>query len=74
MESKPEPTRYHYQALDRLLSNDHDPQEVGNTLDEIMHELVTYANQVEDYREKQESHYYMLRILRDIFWKLEKLD
>lgn len=75
MATENEPYHFDYQALDRLLTNDYDPQELGNKLDEIMTELVSYARRNEDYRELQEDRHYVLKLLRDIlWWKLPKTD
>ena len=67
------PYRFDYQALDKLLSEDYDPKELGNKLDEIMTELVCHASRNEGYQESQEEHHYILKELRDTFWwKLSK--
>jgi hypothetical protein len=60
---------YNYQSLDRLLIEVYDPKELGNELDEIMSELVYLS----DGEERHTYHHLILRTLRDIFWKLEKL-
>jgi hypothetical protein len=63
---------YDYQALDRLLTDDSDPVELGNQLDEIMEALAVHAAQDGGYHTQLEGHYYVLRVLRNIFWKLRE--
>ena len=75
MTKKIRSSRYNYQELDELLKNALTPESLGNHLDEIMNDLVTYAVRTDAYSGEQfEWRYYILRTLRDIFWKLEKLD
>lgn len=66
-------THYNYQALDKLLTDDSDPVELGNQLDETMNALVSHATHDRYYQTKLEEHYYILRTLRDIFWKLKNV-
>lgn len=66
-------THYNYQALDKLLTDDSDPVELGNQLDETMNALVSHATHQGGYHTRLEEHYYILRTLRDIFWKLKTL-
>lgn len=63
-----EPYRYNYQALDKLLSENCDPKELGNQLDEIMSDLVYLARDEDDFGRSLTYHHYTLRQLRDIFW------
>ncbi|CAN5501067.1 hypothetical protein BH10BAC4_BH10BAC4_17150 [soil metagenome] len=69
MPPETEPYHYNYQALDRLLTHDYDPKELGNQLDEIMSDLVLYAGKEETYHERLAERH---NILRDILWKLPK--
>jgi len=69
MSQENHPTLYNYHLLDRLLIEVYDPKELGNELDEIMNELVHLSNG----EERLTYHHLVLRTLRDIFWKLEKL-
>lgn len=64
-------THYNYQILDKLLTDDSDPVELGNQLDEIMEALATHATHDGGYHIKLEEHYYILRTLREIFWNLK---
>jgi hypothetical protein len=66
-------TRYNYGALDKLLTEVSTPLELGNQLDEIMHELVSHASNDHGCYIRLEEHYAVLRIMRDIFWRLEVL-
>jgi hypothetical protein len=72
MTTENHPYHFNYQMLDQFLANDYDPQEVGNQLDEIMADLVDHAGKMEAYREVLPSRYYLMRELRDLFWKLPK--
>jgi hypothetical protein len=62
--------RYNYQGLDRLLASDYDPKEIGNQLDEIMSDLVSYAAKDDTYSQTLSERHNILRELRNIFWKL----
>lgn len=62
-------TRYNYQKLDQLLTEYLDPQAVGNQLDEIMNELLSCAKCDDS---SLEGRYFILRTLRDLFWKLKQ--
>lgn len=62
------PYTFNYQALDKLLTEDYDPKELGNKFDEMMSELVSHGSLDENYRESQAEHHYILKVLRDIFW------
>ena len=64
--------RHNYQALDTLLTNIYDAQEIGNHLDEIMSDLVSYAGKEETYSQVLPERYNVLKELRDIFWKLKQ--
>lgn len=64
-------TYYDYRVLDRLLTDDSDPLELGDQLDEIMEALAAHATRDGGYHARLEEHYYVLRVMRDIFWKLE---
>jgi hypothetical protein len=68
MAAENEPYRYNYQALDKLLSENYDPKELGNQLDEIMSDLVYLARDEDDFGRSLTYHHYTLRQLRDIFW------
>lgn len=73
MATENESTHYNYQSLDKLLTKDFDPQQLGDQMDEIMNDLVCYAKYDDDYSGDQlEWRYYILRTLRDLFWKLPK--
>lgn len=61
---------YDYQALDHLLTDCTDPGQVGNQLDQIMEALTVHASRDGGYHTELEEHYFTLRTLRDIFWKL----
>jgi hypothetical protein len=62
-----------YQPLDQLLTEYLDAQSLGNELDAIMNDLVCYAGCDKDYSSHDlECRYHILRLLRDLFWKLEK--
>jgi hypothetical protein len=63
---------YNYERLDKHLSTDTEPQEIGNQLDEIMGDLVNYTGKEEAYREILPNRHNTLRELRDIFWTLKK--
>jgi hypothetical protein len=64
--------RFDYSALDRLLKESHFPEEVGNQLDETLNDLVHYSGVADDYCSELPNRYYLLRELRDIFWKLSE--
>jgi hypothetical protein len=66
------PIHYNYQALDKHLTEDSDPVELGDQLDEIMQALASHAASDESYHIKLEDHYHVLRTMRNIFWKLER--
>lgn len=68
--------RYNFQPLNKLLTENLDPDQVGDNLDEIlpllklrqasMNDLVTYTGRDDDYPGRQLSwHYFILRTLRD---------
>ena len=61
-------------SLDEFFAKGDDPKSVGNQLDEIMADLVYLARDEDDFGRSLTYHHYILRTLRDIFWKLEKLD
>lgn len=65
-------THYNYHALDKFLTDDSNFQELGNQLDDIMNGLVSHATHERYYQSRLEGHYYILRTLRDIFWKLKE--
>jgi hypothetical protein len=66
------PARYNYKELDELLKNTLTPESLGDHMDEIMNDLVMYAGRDDDYPGEQlEWRFYILRSLRNIFWKLE---
>lgn len=67
-------THYDYQVLDRLVTDDGTPEELGNHLDEIMQALAAHASQDGGYHTRLEEHYFILRTLRDIFWRLEEVE
>jgi hypothetical protein len=67
------PYRYNYQRLDSHLTKDIYPKEVGDQLDEIMGDLVSYAGKEEVYSTLLPERHNILRELRDIFWKLGKV-
>jgi len=62
---------HNYQALEALLTDLYDAQEIGNNLDEIMSDLVSYAGKDETYSQVLPERHMMLKELRDIFWKLK---
>jgi hypothetical protein len=64
----PKAYHYNYQALDKFLSNDFDPKELGNQLDELMADLVHLAKHEDDFGTSLSDHHFTLRKLRDIFW------
>jgi len=61
----------HYKALDELLYGISSPEELGNQLDEIMSDLVSYAGKDETYSQVLPQRHFILKELRDIFWKLK---
>jgi len=63
---------HNYQALDALLTDLYDAQEIGNQLDEIMSDLVSHAGKEETYSQVLPMRHSILRELRDIFWKLKQ--
>lgn len=67
-----EPYRFNYGALDKFLSTNFDPKELGNQLDELMSDLVHVSRNEDDFGNALSEHHYILRNLRDIFWALEK--
>jgi len=72
---KPETNHhYDYQPLDEFFTKGDDPKSVGTQLDEIMADLVYLARNEDDFGKSLTYHHFILRSLRDIFWKLEKLD
>ena len=62
--------RFDYSDLDRLLKEGSLPQEVGDQLDEALNDLVHYAGTT-GYCEDLPNRYFLLRELRNIFWKLK---
>jgi len=66
-------TYYDYKALDRLVTDDGTPEELGDHLDDILQALAAHASQDVGYHARLEEHYFILRTLRDIFWKLEEV-
>jgi hypothetical protein len=66
------PHHYHYKRLDQFLEKDFDPKEVGNQLDEIMSDLVSYTGKDDSYCQLLPERHHILRELRDIFWSLKK--
>lgn len=62
--------RFDYRELDRLLKEDSLPEDVGNQLDEALNDLVQYAGAT-GYCHDLPNRYYLLRELRNIFWKLK---
>lgn len=72
MEDKKKPNHYNYQPLDEFFAKGDDPKAVGNQLDEIMADIVYLARDEDDFGRALTYHHYILRSLRDIFWKLEK--
>lgn len=69
-----QPYHYDYRQLDAFLSKDYDPQSVGRELDEIMADLVHLVSKDEDFARTLRERHYLLRELRDIFWKLSKAE
>ena len=67
----PKKTLYNYQSIDHFVQ-DHDPEEIGNQLDEIMSDLVSHAGKEESYSQVLPERHTMLKELRDIFWKLKQ--
>jgi hypothetical protein len=63
-------SRFDYSDLDRLLKEDSLPEDVGNQLDEALNDLVQHAGET-GYSENLPNRYYLLRELRNIFWKLK---
>lgn len=59
---------YNYHPLDKLFTEGLDPQYLGDQLDEIMFRLVLSAG--DDYHQLG-WHYYLLLLLRDMFWALK---
>ena len=63
---------HNYQALDTLLTDLYDAQEIGDHLDEIMSDLVSHAGKEETYSQVLPVRHNLLKELRDICWKLKK--
>lgn len=73
MTTENEPYRYNYRALDKFLSSNFDPKELGDQLDELMADLVNVSRNEDDFGNQLSDHHFTLRKLRDIFWwKLPK--
>lgn len=64
--------RYDFESLDRMLTQECDPKQVGDELDEIMTDLVYLARDEEDFGKRLQEHHHRLRELRDIFWNLKR--
>jgi len=64
-------TTHNYEPLDELLNGVYKPEELGNQLDEIMSDLVSYAGKDETYSQVLPQRHFILKELRDIFWKLK---
>jgi hypothetical protein len=69
---KPESYHFNYQALDKFLSREYGPKELGNQLDELMADLVNLASEEDNFGKALNEHHYVLRELRNIFWNLNK--
>jgi hypothetical protein len=72
MKDQPETYHFDYSRLDRFLSKDYDPSELGRQLDETMSDLVNYAGKEDSYCQTLPARHYILRELRDIFLTLKK--
>jgi hypothetical protein len=66
------PPHYDFENMNRLLTRDYDPQEIGNELDETLCDLVHYAGKQEDYVQELPDRYFLIKKLRDIFWEMNK--
>lgn len=62
--------RYDYRGLDGFLVLDHDPGLLGEQLDALMCDLVYVSRDAEDFGRELSDYCYMLRRLRDLFWKM----
>ena len=70
---KSKTTRHSFKALNELLTESAPPEEIGDQMDEIMSDLVTYAGRDDDYPGHElEWKYFILRTLRNIFWEMAK--
>jgi hypothetical protein len=71
----PEELSYHYDysRLDKFLQSHYDPKTVAYELDETMSDLVDHTALDETYGQVLPERYYILKSLRDIFCKLEKV-
>lgn len=61
--------RYDYRELDRFLAEEHDPQLLGDQLDQLMGDLVYVCRHEADFAGELSDHYFTLRRLRDLFRK-----
>lgn len=69
----PRPDHFNYQALDKLLNQVYDPEEIANLFDEIMNDLVDYADKDVNYHPHLCPRYTLLRYARDIFKNLKRV-